>query len=128
MAKFNPSVLEYLGKLDIGILVLVSIVYDNRYYESTFFYTHNQMLLTAPEDLEETLGHPIKDDPNYTELISDILKRVIPFHEMYNRLDEINFSKWSSVTHAPLVNNQEVEYLDDIVEDQNGGSSSVSTS
>ena len=38
MAKFDISIIEYLGKVESGILVLISIMYDNSYYESTFYY------------------------------------------------------------------------------------------
>ena len=37
MDKFKISILEYLGKLEQGVLVLLSIVYNNQYYEATFF-------------------------------------------------------------------------------------------
>lgn len=123
MTKFNTSILEYLGQLDIGILVLVSIIYENQYYEATFFYTKDQMVLTISEDLELVLGHPISEDPEYATLLSEILKRLIPFDEMYTRLDEVDFSKWVEYDE-PESNNDEVEYLDIKNEDQNGDSSS----
>jgi hypothetical protein len=122
MIKFNASILDYLGKLDIGVLVLVSIIYESQYYEATFFYTQDQMVLTISEDLEEVIGHPIDKDPEYADLLSDILKRLIPFNEMYNRLDDVDFSKWVEYDE-PESNNDEVEYLDIKEEDQNGSSS-----
>ena len=39
MDKFQVSILEYLGKLENGVLILLSIVYDDAYYEATYFYT-----------------------------------------------------------------------------------------
>lgn len=127
MSKFNPSVLEYLGQLDIGILVLISIVYNSQYYEGTFFYTQDQMVLTVSEELESDIGHPINQDADYANLLSEILKKVIPFNEMYNRLDEVDFSKWAEYDESSEPDTNEVEYLDDIKEeddDQNTSSSS----
>lgn len=92
--KFNPSILDYLGKLDIGILVLISIVYNNKYYESTFFYTSDQMILTLSEDLDQDLGYDISEDPEYPILIKNILSRLIPYNEMYSRLDDVDFNKY----------------------------------
>jgi hypothetical protein len=51
MDKFDVSIIEYLGKVDGGILVLIGIVYQNTYYESTFFYNEKDILLTVSEDL-----------------------------------------------------------------------------
>ena len=56
MDKFDVSVLEYLGKVDGGILVLLSIVYQKQYYEATFFYNEQDILLTISEDLEQVTG------------------------------------------------------------------------
>jgi hypothetical protein len=81
------------------------------------------MVLTISEDLEEVIGHTIDKDPEYADLLSDILKRLIPFNEMYNRLDDVDFSKWVEYDE-PESNNDEVEYLDIKEEDQNGDSSS----
>lgn len=94
MDKFQPSILEYLGKLENGIMVLLSIVYDNEYYEATYFYTDEKLVLTVPEELEEKLGHKITEDEEYPKLISSIIKKVVPYKEMYNRMDDIDFSRW----------------------------------
>lgn len=128
MAKFNPSVLDYLGKLGNGVLVLISIVYQEKYYEATFFYTADQMLLTISEELESDLGYDIKQDPEYMKLIEDIIKRVTPFNEMINRIDPIDFSKWTKELEEEFEDQSEVEYLSDnkIEKDQNNESSSSS--
>ena len=94
MAKFQVSILEYLGRLETGILVLVSITYDFKYYEATYFYTDEQLVLTASEDLENILGHKIIDDDGYVDLIKDIIKKVVPYNEMWSRIDDIDFSRW----------------------------------
>lgn len=125
MAKFNPSIIDYLGKLDFGVLVLISIVYNQEYFEATFFYTEEQMVLTISEELEEKIGGDIKQDPEYPELLKEILKRLIPFNEIYNRLDDIDFSKWTSFVEDIPEDQSEVEYLDEVKEEgQNKSSSS----
>jgi hypothetical protein len=128
MAKFTPSVIEYLGRIEPGVLVLISIVYQENHYESTFFYTKDQMVLTTSEELESKLGYSINQDPEYNQLILDVLKRVIPYTEIYNRIDEVDFSKWSNLIEEEVTNQDEVEYLDDVevqqpIDDQNESSS-----
>jgi hypothetical protein len=95
MAKFKVSILEYLGKLDIGVMSLVSIVYNDKYYEATYFYTDERLVLTVQEELEIDLGHRISDDENYADLIREIISKVVPYGEIYGRLDEIDFNRWS---------------------------------
>jgi len=92
--KFNISILEYLGKLNTGVLVLFSIVYNDQYYEATLYYNADQLLVTASESLEEILEHPLIDDPEYPELVRSLLKKIVPYSEIYSRLDDIDFSRW----------------------------------
>ena len=114
MAKFNPSIIDYLGKLDDGVLVLISIVYQQQYHEATFYYTQEQMVLTISEELESEIGHDIKQDEEYADLLKEILKRIIPHNEIFSRLDPVDFSKWTSLVDDIPENQSEVEYLDDI--------------
>lgn len=96
--KFNPSILEYLGKIDDGILILISIVYSNKYYEGTLFYTQDNYVLTTSENLEIDLGCSITEDPDYEKLMEIIKKKIVPYDEMFSRLDEINIEKWAQIT------------------------------
>lgn len=94
MDKFQPSILEYLGKLENGVMVLMSIVYNDEYYEATYFYTDSQIVLTVEEKLEQDLGYKITEDEEYPKLISNIIKKVVPYKEIYNRMDDMDFSRW----------------------------------
>ncbi len=94
MDKFQVSILEYLGKLESGIMVLLSITYNNNYYECTYFYTDKDIVLTATQELEEEIGHKITEDDNYKDLIKSIIKMVVPYKEIYGRLDDIDFRRW----------------------------------
>jgi hypothetical protein len=93
MNDFQFSVLEYLGKLETGVLVILSIIYKKRYFEGTFFYTDEDMVFTISEELQEIIGD-VKKHPNYFDMIKIILKIVVPYNEIYNQLDEVNFNKW----------------------------------
>jgi hypothetical protein len=53
--EFSVSVLDYLGKLNNGVLVLLSIMYKNEYFESTFFYTKEDILLTISDSRKDFL-------------------------------------------------------------------------
>jgi hypothetical protein len=86
--EFNATVLDYLGRFEDGVLVLVSIHYDGLYYDATYFYNDTHLVLTPCDELEEHLGSDITSDPGYPDLIRLLLKKTIPYGEIINRLDE----------------------------------------
>jgi hypothetical protein len=87
--EFSISILNYLGKINRGALVLLSIMYKGKYYEGTFFYTAEDILLTISKPLEEELGHKIEDDPEYVDVLRDILKKITPYNEIIKQLKAI---------------------------------------
>lgn len=90
---FDFSILEYLGKVEDGVLVLLGVTYNKKYYESTFFYDDKNIILTISDELESQVGD-IKTHPEYFECLRDILRKVVPYSEMYDRIDPVNFSRW----------------------------------
>ena len=92
----KPSILEYIGTIENGVLVLISILYNEKYYEGTFYYTDKDILLTISEELEKNLGHKITEDKDYVSILKDILKRIVPFNEIKNTLDPVDFNKFIS--------------------------------
>ena len=83
------SVLEYLGKLEMGVFVLLSIIYDNEYYEGTIYYYQENLVFTISDELQEKIGCPIEEHPDYIDILKKTVKQLIPYSEIYNRLDEI---------------------------------------
>jgi hypothetical protein len=93
MKEIEVSILEYLGKFELGILVLVSLSIEKEYYEATFYYDQENMVLTISEEMEEKYGD-IKKYQEYPLILKSLLKKVVPHKDMYNRLDPVDFSKW----------------------------------
>jgi hypothetical protein len=93
MKTFDFSVLEYLGKVETGVLVLLSVIYRNKYYEATFFYDERNIILTISDELENIVGD-IKKHPEYFDCLRDILKKVVPHNEMFVRIDPVDFGRW----------------------------------
>jgi len=86
--RFSVSILDYLGKYQDGVLVLLTIKYNDVYYDATYYYNKEHLLLTINENFEIELGHLITDDSDYVELIRYIITKVVPYDEIFNRLDE----------------------------------------
>ena len=83
---FEVSVIDYLGKVENGILVLLYILYNNIHYEATFYYTDKDILLTVSDELEIILGHKITENSNYINLLKDILSKIEPYSVKINQL------------------------------------------
>ena len=88
------DIIDYLGKIDGGIIVLISLSYDGEYYEGTFYYKENLIALTPDETLEEKLGSVIDDWEGYNELVLDIIKKLVPYDEMIKRIDDLDLSQY----------------------------------
>jgi hypothetical protein len=93
MNNFDVSVIDYLGKFQNGVLVLIAITLDGQYFDATFFYTKEEIVLTISDEMEEVVGN-IKEHPNYKDLLLLILKKVLPYHDIADRIDDVDFGKW----------------------------------
>ena len=84
------DIIDYIGKHEDGIIVLISLGYEDEYYEGTFYYRENFVVLTVEERLEKKLGIQIEDWFGYEKIMYDIVSKLVPFEEMINRIDEFN--------------------------------------
>lgn len=100
--KFD--ILDYMGKINDGCLVLISLVHEQEYYEGTFYYTKNMLALTVERRLEEKLGCIIEQWPGYRELMLDLIKKVVPLEEIITRIDDIDTEKY--------LNPPQITYID----------------
>ena len=88
------SILEYLGLINEGVLMFISIVWNEKYYEGTFYYTDKDILLTISEEMEKDLGHKIENDENYISILSEILHKMAPYKEAKEKLKPIDFKNF----------------------------------
>jgi hypothetical protein len=86
--RMTVDILDYIGKHDDGIFVLLSLGYEEQYYEATFYYKDTFIVLTVDESLEEKLGCEIEDWDGYGEVMYDIVKKVTPYEEMIKNIDD----------------------------------------
>ena len=50
-------------------------------------------LITIPDELESKIGMDIKEYPEYTNIVTKLLKLLIPYDEIVNRIDYIDLDK-----------------------------------
>lgn len=108
--KITADIVDYLGKYEDGILVLLSVNYnDISFTEGTLYYSDKMLALTVDESIENEVGSPIELWDGYRELLESILKRVVPYNEIINRMDEINLSQYD----VSKIESKEAEDVDD---------------
>ena len=88
----TADIIDYLGKYENGVLVLLSIGYKGNFSEGTIYYSNEMLSLTVDESIEEELGMKIELWDGYRDLLISILKKVVPYNEIINRLDEVDFT------------------------------------
>lgn len=89
------SVLEYLGKIADGLLVLLSVIYEGEYYEATVFYNNTTFIITADEELEAKLQTKIENLTDYQKIKEDLKLKLVPFDQIVNRIDKLDVSRWT---------------------------------
>lgn len=92
--EIKADIIDYMGKFEDGVLVLLSVVCDGAYSEATIFYNDKDLLLTVDESIEEKINMPIEAWVGYKDLLESILKRLIPASEVIVRLDDVDFSQF----------------------------------
>jgi len=92
--EIKADIVDYMGKMEGGILVLLSINCDGSFTEGTIFYTPNNLALTVSEEVEKKIGSPIEAWDGYQDLLVSILKKLIPCEELLKRMDDVDFSKY----------------------------------
>ena len=92
--ELKADVVDYMGKMENGVLVLLSINCGGKFTEGTIFYTPENFVITVSEEVEKAIGSPIEIWPGYVDFAAAILKKLIPCEELLTRMDEVDFSKY----------------------------------
>ena len=94
--KIKADIVDYMGKYETGILVLINVGVDDKFYEGTLFYSDKDIVLTVDNSIEERLGSEIELWDGYKDLLESILSKLIPYEEISKRIDDVDFEKYIS--------------------------------
>lgn len=97
MEDVKFDILDYLGKVEDAIFVSLTLAYQNIYYDAIFCYRRETLIITVDPKLEELWGCPIEDREGYSELLLSILKKLVPYDEMINRIDILDQTRYKIV-------------------------------
>lgn len=82
------SIKDYLGVLEGGISVVLSIKHDDSSYEGIYWYDSEHKVLTIESFLEEKIGE-IEKYQGYDEIMKELDKETPDFNELYDQLPPI---------------------------------------
>ena len=119
----TADIVDYLGKYENGVLVLLSIGYKGEFSEGTIYYSNEMLSLTVDESIEEDLGMKIEFWDGYRDLLISLLKKVVPYNEIINRLDEVDFTIYvedDESTEGEEVDDDDIDSEDDDDDDDDG--------
>lgn len=86
----NISIKDYMGKAEGGVVCLLSIIYDGVSTEAIFWYIPDGYVISVDPILLEKLSiNKIEDFPEYEETILYIRTRVVPYYDIYNKIDDV---------------------------------------
>lgn len=94
--KIKADIVDYMGRYETGILVLINVGVDDKFYEGTIFYSDKDIVLTVDNSIEEKLGSEIEFWDGYKDLLESILSKLIPYEEISKRIDDVDFEKYVS--------------------------------
>jgi hypothetical protein len=94
--KIKADIVDYMGRYETGILVLINVGVDDKFYEGTIFYSDKDIVLTVDNSIEEKLGSEIELWDGYKDLLESILSKLIPYEEISKRIDDVDFEKYVS--------------------------------
>lgn len=102
--KIKADIVDYMGKYETGVLVLINVSVDDKFYEGTLFYSDKDIVLTVDNSIEEKLGCEIELWDGYKDLLESILTKLVPYEEISKRVDEVNFEKYVSFYESDFKN------------------------
>lgn len=107
--EIKADIIDYMGKYEGNIMVLLSLICDGEYTEGTIVYNEKDILLTVQHSVEDKLGGPIEQWEGYKSLLESILSKLVPASELISRIDDVNFIDYLDI-------DDDIYYIDDEVD------------
>ena len=94
LVEINVDIVDYMGRINDGVLVLLSVNCDGLFTEGTIFYSNEDIVFTVDREVEKKLGGEIERWEGYRSMLESVLKKLVPIDEIYNRLDDLNMDDY----------------------------------
>jgi hypothetical protein len=88
MEKPRPSIIDFPGTFNKGIIAVICLTWDDFSGESVFFYTESELMFIPSEEVTQKTG-PLEIFPWYNELVQECLSLCPPYEELCQKLPEL---------------------------------------
>lgn len=92
--EIKADVIDYLGKMDEGVVVSIGVLLDEIYYNGILFYSKNNILLSMNDEFEEKINSPVELWENYKLLLELIFSKLENPTTILNSLKEFDINKY----------------------------------
>ncbi len=92
--EIKADVIDYLGKMDEGVVVSIGVLLDEIYYNGILFYSNNNILLSMNDEFEEKINSPVELWENYKLLLELIFSKLENPSIIINSLKEFDINKY----------------------------------
>jgi hypothetical protein len=83
-------ILNVLGRYSNGILILIGLTVDNKFYNAIFFYNHEEVFIEVEDDFLNNVGI-IEEHIDYENVIQDLLSKSPPYEDILD-IEEIDIN------------------------------------
>lgn len=87
--NIDIGIKEYLGRIGTGVVVMLSIIYDESIYEGVYWYNNDLAILHFPIELEELMGQSIESYEYYDEIMAHILNERSLYSDIVPKMEDI---------------------------------------
>ncbi len=91
------DIIEYMGQVNGGIFVLLSLNFRGKFYEAIFYYKEDFVTLSVDRDLENLIDSMIEDWPGYGDLMHNVYQKVLPYSEAKNIISDFDSSRYQVI-------------------------------
>jgi hypothetical protein len=92
--EIKADIIDYMGKLDDGIVVSIGVLLDDNYYNGILFYSDSDILISMNDDFEIKIGTPVELWDNYKTLLDVIFSKLEKPNDIIDQLKIVDFSKY----------------------------------
>jgi hypothetical protein len=92
------TIIDYIGKIENGIVVTLGITEESEYYDAILVYGEKHFTITFPEERDMGFGSDLTTCPIYADILNQLSKQLIPYDELVDSIDEVNWSDFEEIT------------------------------
>jgi len=85
--NMDISIKDYIGNMEGGVTSILSVIYDGVAYESIYWYTDKEQIITLPEELEERIGCVVEEYEHFDKIKEELRKNEADFLSIVDKLD-----------------------------------------